>query len=255
MFFSLLLLKYTSFRKFQNRALYTYAVFIAVTAAVAATAEQCERGCVCIQYWCSFYSSLALSCGEFTTQQIVRVIFHIKIVSLKMYLCVCTHTFYVVTGGPSKSLLPSIHPSIVLYCMCENSVVFRLKFIDLAMCWNWENDMYICARIVLGPANILLIMNYKETCELTFEAETYQPLRESLFALCSFTHIRFIPLILCMDVCVCACVWFYFCSTWTGLLLNLAVGNARIKYCTHVVYVLVRVIWGFLCANVSVRYA
>lgn len=52
-------------------------------------------------------------------------------------------------------------------------------------------------------------MNYKETCELAFEAEASTSHYENLLALCSFTHIRFIALILCMNVRACVRVFTY----------------------------------------------
>lgn len=61
-------------------------------------------------YAWGIYLSLVLSCGEFATQQIARVIFHCKIERPKMYLFVC-----VVTGGPSKKQIATIRTSSYPY--------------------------------------------------------------------------------------------------------------------------------------------
>lgn len=95
-FHFVLLLKHISFRKFR---IVRCRIYAAATAAV----DRCERGC-------SFYSLLVLSCGEFNTQQIVRV-WALVNVFVCVSLCVFAGTLSS-KHKTKKSLLSCTHPSI-----------------------------------------------------------------------------------------------------------------------------------------------
>lgn len=187
----------------------------------------------------------------YQAQQIVRVWFTTTKLNAGKCMVLCamhTEHVYSLLKSTDKSLLPSIH-AIALHVRANDGILTKIyRFSN--MLENCEKHL-VCVRIVLRPANLLLITNYKETCELAFRATAHKPLRKAWLR-CVHS---------CMYVCITSILFTYRCvrvCTIFDFFVFLEQTHYSIQPLTKLdnfirvkFTFLVRVIWRFACANLN----